>query len=511
MRREGGGSVTTQQRWREWRDRWAGVLLLLVGYGLSKTLTLDSYVTAFGTVRFPMGYVSDVPFMLGASVGVLIAGIAMLLWCGRRRHRFDLPYRVPIVMLVASYGVSLLPVAPGPWLLAALGVVWGCATRLVSVSFIELFVYERSAVAVILQLSCALVFSAALSLALRTAPEVVRFVAWPLMAAACWLCVRWGRGSLCRRIASGEVLAGPLVATGAEAPAPMTGDGTLKTPGFRKGMASIALPVMAYVFFELVIGLINMFAYFGGSSFTIASSAPMWGMLACAALMVSFVAITNRTPDPDTTMLVAFPLAIAVLLLLPFLGDHFGPQLSVLIYAAYIFTSTLTTFCYIRACWRCDADVYAMSSLVSLALRLMLLLGFALGHGCARLPNSEPLVRTGVMVAVCVYMLLFVIVVWHYKIARRPSEPQVVVRQVVQSFEEANDARLNALMACFGLTPRERDVYASLLRGGTAKSIAAELGISHYTVQGYVQSLYAKLGVNKKEQAVGLFYSFEGL
>ncbi len=237
-------------------------------------------------------------------------------------------------------------------------------------------------------------------------------------------------------------------------------------------------------------------------------------------------------------------------------GRLVWPQLSVLIYTAYIFTSTLSVFCYIRACWRYGADSYAMSAIVSLCLRLMLLLGFALGYGCAQLPNSEPLVRTGVMVAVCVYMLLFVIVVWHFKISRRKAEPQVVVQKVVQSFdeplvrtgvmvavcvymllfvivvwhfkisrrkaepqvvvqkvvqsfEEANDARLNAIMARYGLTGRERDVYASLLKGGTAKSIASELGISHYTVQGYIQGLYSKLGVNKKEQAVELFYGFE--
>ncbi len=500
--------MTTQQRLLEWRDKWAGMLVLLVGYGLCKTLTLDSYVTAFGSVRYPMGYVSDVPFMMGASVGVLVVNIVILIWCCRRRHSLDLPYRVPMAALVLCYGVSVLPVTPSVWVLVLLGVVWGCATRLVSVAFLELFAYERSAVAVILQLTCALVFSAALSLVLRPAPEVVRLVVWPLAALACCLAVRWGRNSVRSR---GALALAPRGGEGLEAAGAgaASDDGKLGSPAFRKALGVAALPVMAYMFFELVIGLINMFAYFGGSSLTIASSAPMWGMLACAAVMVTFVAATNRTPDPDSTTLVAFPVAIAVFLLLPFLGDSFGPQLSVLIYTAYIFTSTLSVFCYIRACWRYGADPYAMSAIVSLCLRLMLLLGFALGYGCAQLPNSEPLVRTGVMVAVCVYMLLFVIVVWHFKSSRRKEEPQVVVQKVVQSFEEANDARLNAIMARYGLTGRERDVYASLLKGGTAKSIASELGISHYTVQGYIQGLYSKLGVNKKEQAVELFYGFE--
>lgn len=500
--------MTTQQRLLEWRDKWAGTVVLLVGYGLCKTLTLDSYVTAFGAVRFPMGYVSDVPFMLGASFGVLLVSALMLAWC-RRRHRLDLPYCIPMAVLVLCYGVSLLPVGPPVWVFVLLGVVWGCATRLVSAAFLELFAYERSAVAVILQLTCALVCSAALSLVLRPAPELLRLVIWPLIALACCLTVHWGRRAVRLR---GGLATAPRGEEGLEAcdvSAGVADDGRLGSPSFRKALGVAALPVLAYMVFELVIGLINMFAYFGGSSLTIASSAPMWGMLACAALMVTFVAATNRTPDPDTTALVAFPMAIAVFLLLPFLGDSYGPQLSVFIYAAYIFTSTLTVFYYVRACWRYGADPYAMSAIVSLCLRLMLLLGFVLGYGCAQLPDSEPLVRTGVMVAVCVYMLLFVIVVWHYKSSRRAVEPQVVVRKVVQSFEEANDARMNAITSRYGLTGRERDVYASLLKGGTAKSIASELGISHYTVQGYIQGLYSKLGVNKKEQAVELFYGFE--
>ncbi len=363
--------MTTQQRLAEWRDKWAGALVLLVGYGLCKTLTLDSYVTAFGSVRYPMGYVSDVPFMLGASVGVLLTGVIMLLWC-RRRHYLDLPYRIPIAALVVCYGVSLLPMAPSPWVLGLLGMVWGCATRLASVSFIELFARERSAVAVILQLTCALVLSAALSLVLRSAPEIVRIIVWPLAAVICCLTVRWGRntvrlrGSLAvgprgeegpeaageggavddGRLGSaviccltvrwgrntvrlrGSLAVGPRGEEGPEAAGEggAVDDGRLGSPAFGKALRVAALPVMAYMFFELVIGLINMFAYFGGSSLTIASSAPMWGMLACAAVMVTFVAATNRTPDPDSTTLVAFPIAIAVFLLLPFLGASFGPS-----------------------------------------------------------------------------------------------------------------------------------------------------------------------------------------
>ena len=472
--------------------------LLLLGYGLCKTLTLDSYVTAFGAVRDPMGYVSSVPFMLAASTGIIATTLIMLIWRRCNVAPFTLPYKLPLAVLALSYGISLVPGVPSSGLLVGLGLLWGCSTMMVSISFVELFACEDSPLVVILQLTLATILSAAMTLLLRNAPEPLRLVAYPTFALLCGVALYEGRRILKPR--------GPLVRaafTGAAASERARID-------FKTAVRVSALPVLAYVFFESVIGLINMYAYYGGSSLTIASSAPMWGMIACAALLVAFVVVTNKIPSLDVTSLVVFPIAIGVFLLLPFLGESMGPQLSVLIYTAYIFTTTLATFCYIRAAWRYGADPYRLSAMVHLASRIMLVLGFAIGYGCAQLPHSEPLVRTGIVVAVCVYMLLFVVIVSYFKASRDKAQPQVVVEKVVQSFEEANSLRLDALAESYGLTGRERDVYAFLLKGGTAKSIASELGLSHYTVQGYIQGLYAKLGVNKKEQAVELFYAYKG-
>lgn len=476
----------------------ANAALLLLGYGLCKTLTLDSYVTAFGAVRNPMGYVSSVPFMLAASLGILLTTLAILVWRRRNDAPFKLPYQAPLLVLACSYGISLVPGPPPLGLLLILGFLWGCCTMLVSMSFVELFSYENSPLAVILQLTLAMILSAAMTLLLRNAPEPLRLVAYPTFALLCGVAVWRGRKVLKpRHCDTGGSLA---VRQANDAVAP---------GGFWAAVRMAFLPVLAYVFFESVIGLMNMYAYYGGTSLTIASSAPMWGMLVCAALLVAFVVLTNKIPSLDITSLVVFPIAIAVFLLLPFLGESMGPQLSVLIYTAYIFTSTLATFCYVRSAWRYGADPYRLSALVHLASRIMLVIGFAIGYGCAQLPHSEPLVRTGIVVAVCVYMLLFVVIVSYFKTSRAKAQPQVVVKKVVQSFEEANSLRLDTLAEAYGLTGRERDVYAFLLKGGTAKSIAGELGLSHYTVQGYIQGLYTKLGVNKKEQAVELFYDYQ--
>jgi DNA-binding NarL/FixJ family response regulator len=52
------------------------------------------------------------------------------------------------------------------------------------------------------------------------------------------------------------------------------------------------------------------------------------------------------------------------------------------------------------------------------------------------------------------------------------------------------------------LSPRECDVLQLAASGLTNKQIAARLGISHWTVQGYLQSAFAKFGVRTRTEAV---------
>jgi len=63
---------------------------------------------------------------------------------------------------------------------------------------------------------------------------------------------------------------------------------------------------------------------------------------------------------------------------------------------------------------------------------------------------------------------------------------------------EANEKAIAAL----GLTRRERDVLAGTTRGRSNKEIARDLGISPNTVKSQVASLFAKLGVGRRVQAI---------
>lgn len=53
------------------------------------------------------------------------------------------------------------------------------------------------------------------------------------------------------------------------------------------------------------------------------------------------------------------------------------------------------------------------------------------------------------------------------------------------------------------LSPREKEIALLLARGCTNKAIAAELGISVYTVSSHLRRLFAKLDVVTRAGAVG--------
>ena len=52
------------------------------------------------------------------------------------------------------------------------------------------------------------------------------------------------------------------------------------------------------------------------------------------------------------------------------------------------------------------------------------------------------------------------------------------------------------------LTPRELQILALLAKGSLYKEIAAQLGISPSTVRAHLHTVYGKLGVKSRTQAV---------
>lgn len=129
-------------------------------------------------------------------------------------------------------------------------------------------------------------------------------------------------------------------------------------------------------------------------------------------------------------------------------------------------------------------------------LRIVLIYGFALAAGAVALQWFEYRywVRTH---AATVYLALIAAAflglgIW-------------VGRRLFRSEPPGGDSAPNErAMASLGITEREREVLQLLADGESNKEIAARLHLSPNTVKTHVASLFAKLRVERRTQAIGL-------
>ena len=77
-----------------------------------------------------------------------------------------------------------------------------------------------------------------------------------------------------------------------------------------------------------------------------------------------------------------------------------------------------------------------------------------------------------------------------------PINPHIA-RRVLEMFSKANPP-----VKDYGLTPRELDILQLLVQGHTIKEAAAQLGISFYTADEYIRSVYEKLQVRSRGSAI---------
>ena len=88
----------------------------------------------------------------------------------------------------------------------------------------------------------------------------------------------------------------------------------------------------------------------------------------------------------------------------------------------------------------------------------------------------------------------------HLLLDSEPEWPRWLSR--VQQFLAADTARSDAAGGCAALTGRQRDLVELLAQGRDNSRIALQLGLSEKTVRNHITSIFAKLGVEHRGQAI---------
>lgn len=83
---------------------------------------------------------------------------------------------------------------------------------------------------------------------------------------------------------------------------------------------------------------------------------------------------------------------------------------------------------------------------------------------------------------------------------------------MVQNYPASNDCNFNSPLVAesrfLSLTTREREILFELVKAGNIKLVAKNLCISRFTVNQHLRSIYTKLGVKTKLEAVMFFLSY---
>jgi DNA-binding CsgD family transcriptional regulator len=75
---------------------------------------------------------------------------------------------------------------------------------------------------------------------------------------------------------------------------------------------------------------------------------------------------------------------------------------------------------------------------------------------------------------------------------------------------DSGEAEQPNIMEGLGLSPREREIAAMLLKGWSAKQISEELGITINTANFHIKNMYKKLGINSRSELFARFSPVAG-
>ena len=466
-------------------NRFAGIALGALGFGLCKTAISVAYITAMGSVSSTVGFVSELDFMFAMNAASFTTALVIIALVRAGRLRPGALSQVPaVIALLVGFFLSATGVMTGlPY-----GVLCGFALTVLNAAWLEVFVAEPEAAYGVYQIVGGLVVQCVL---VSVLPLLGSFAASMLsivaVAASACLLVR------CKRTLAFAEHAALL-------------------PANRGDRLTLLQACLCLFVLVGVVGILHT-TVLGSRSESIVGDVNMWMPLVAATAITALVAgLTMRHPDPTAVYKGCLPAMLAILSLLPFFGEALGGLAGLVMITCYDVCGMVFLLFIVDRARTLRMSSYVLSSVYLGGSGLFLVIGLSIGSALGALSADYGLSLLTLLAFAAIYPLAIVLVV-----ALRRAHPQdaspaaaeegregATSADVVPTVDDALGAGVDAVAAQFELTPREREILGYLARGRSAKFIAETLVISENTAWAHIKRVYAKTGVHSKQELMSV-------
>ena len=450
-----------------------GGLLISMGFGLYRFAASRLYGSGLGSVDIPIGFVSNIAFVLAMNLMSCLAALVALLVLSR--FGFRRSYACPWISAALLLLGVLLGMIPGiPFLSALQGILCGLGLFLLCITWFDIFVSETSASDMLAQLSAGVTLYTILECATAGFPGGIR-----TLLAACSLLT----SCLLIQIAQKEL----EDRTGEHARIPQ-----------RELHAS--LPI--YLSFFVLVGVVGIMhtSVLGSSSEYIIGAAPMWLTRVVSLAVFMLVVLPQGMRFNMTTVFkVAFPTLIGILTLLPFLGPAAGAFTGSLAITCYCICGMLIYVFIIREGRKLGLSSVLLATVYTLGSSGFLFCGLCIGLLLRTLSASFDASLLTLLAFASIYPLVLGLMFIQRRNVRVSNEEQNENDNKMAAHAVALNEAMDKIACEYGLTKREREVLPYLVSDSSIRYIAETLVISENTAWTHAKRIYAKTGTHGKD------------
>lgn len=467
-------------------------VLLVIGFMLTHRASSHLYLTAFASGASGIGYIGNLPFVFSAALSIVALGALVLALAESGRLREGgMPVLVPGLLGVAGCLPGLASLDLGGWFPVVAGILYAASFSLLNFSWYAAFA-RSGALEGSMMLTLAIIGSSLL--ASGTAESAV-----PLLYARDAAFAAAGTAALLVTRRADEQRPRSACPAGRD-------DGGSGAPCDRSrlngALRDFAAPLSALAALEMATGTLNVTAINGYAEAM--GSIPVWASTGIGAGCFLALLLFAKSPRRSDLMFVrVFPVLMALLGAFVIVGESLARLTGAAMVVTYSFFTFSIAYTLFAICEARDVPAAPLLAADMVAVDSALVAGLSIGIGIDRFSDATSAARLTTSLVFMMYMLAVAALflgLHSSKAADRGGRAGLAEQDA-----EEERARVADFGESRGLTSRECEVLALVLRGWGAKQIAAELGITENTVWSHVKHIYAKLGVQSKQEAINLW------